>query len=119
ESRYCVIDVKNKTYHIANEYLFTENEQTLYSKANVLNTYEYLAVYGTLKKGYGNYYNYLTDSKFIGSGVTSKKYPLVIDGLPYMLNKPHSGHNVEIDLFKVSREVLDDIDVLEGHPKWY
>ncbi len=57
---------------------------------------------------------------YVGKSHTVEKYPLIINGLPYLLNKPGVGHNVEIDLFLVDdRTELPDIDMLEGHPRWY
>jgi gamma-glutamylaminecyclotransferase len=78
-----------------------------------------VAVYGTLKKGYSNYFHYLSSSKFIAHGTTNKKYPLVIKGLPYLIEKSGVGHHVEVDIFKVSSSVLANLDRLESHPDWY
>ena len=46
-----------------------------------------IAVYGTLKKGYSNYNNHLRSSVYLGRGETKEKYPLLVEGLPYMVNK--------------------------------
>jgi len=89
-----------------------------YSKDNVLED-NLVAVYGTLKKDYSNYYSYLTSSKYLGGGQTKDKYPLVIKGLPYLIEEKGNGHNVEVDIFKVSGTVLTQLDRLEGHPNWY
>ena len=89
-----------------------------FSKDNVLLD-NVVAVYGTLKKGYSNYHNYLRSSKYVGGGVTQDKYPLLIEGLPYVVNKKGVGHNVEVDVFKVSNTKLASLDALEGHPRWY
>ena len=70
-------------------------------------------------KGYSNYHHYLTGSKYVGGGTTKNKYPLVKDGLPYVINKPGIGHNIEVDVFKVADQTFKDIDSLEGHPIWY
>ena len=88
-----------------------------YSKGNVLQD-NLIAVYGTLKKGFGNYYTYLTSSKHLGNGKTKDKYPLVVDGLPYLFEKKGEGYNVKVDVFKVSDANLKNIDMLEGHPRW-
>jgi gamma-glutamylaminecyclotransferase len=90
----------------------------MYSKKNVLGKH-LIAVYGTLKKDYNNYYNYLTQSKYVGPGMTMEKYPLLIEGLPFLLNKPGVGHYVDVDLFLVDDATLEMIDGLEGHPDWY
>jgi gamma-glutamylcyclotransferase (GGCT)/AIG2-like uncharacterized protein YtfP len=55
----------------------------------------------------------------IGSGHTLDKYPLIVQGLPYLVDKKGIGHNVAVDVFKVSGEVFADLDRLEGHPNWY
>ena len=137
------------TYDVYNDDLWHEYDDILVSKDNVLPNYikkldnyygyedyyspfddnfgkwnEYddyvaVAVYGTLKKGHNNYFNYLKHADYAGSGVTSEKFPLIINGLPYVLNKPGVGHNVEVDIFYVNRKELAELDALEGHPEWY
>jgi gamma-glutamylaminecyclotransferase len=89
-----------------------------YSKDSVAED-TYVAVYGTLKKGMSNYWNYLTNSTFIGNGKTAHKYPLLISGLPYLIEENGLGHNVEVDIFTVTGTVLEKLDMLEGHPTWY
>jgi gamma-glutamylaminecyclotransferase len=117
-SRFVTINKRNRTYQIYNRHMWTEHEGIMYSKDNVLER-NLVAVYGTLRKGNGNYYRFLSDSKYIGQGYTKDKYPLIIQGLPYLVDQRGFGHNVEVDVFKVSDEVLWELDSLEGHPKWY
>lgn len=116
--RFVTINTRTRTFQIYNRDLWTFKDGVWYSKDNVIQE-NLVAVYGTLKKGHGNYYRYLTDSKFVGSGKTKDKYPLLIQGLPYLLNEKGVGHNVKVDLFKVSDTVLGKLDQLEGHPQWY
>lgn len=116
--RFVTINTRNRSYQMYNKHLWTLHDGIWYSKSNVLET-NYIAVYGTLKKGYSNYYSYLTGSGYLGSGNTAEKYPLIVSGLPYLINKAGVGHNVEVDVFKVCDETLDRLDLLEGHPKWY
>jgi len=116
--RFVTVNTRNRTFQIYNRDLWTFKDGIWYSKDNVLQD-NLVAVYGTLKKGHGNYYRYLTDSKFVGSGKTKDKYPLLIQGLPYLLDNKDTGHNVHVDVFKVSNTVLGKLDALEGHPKWY
>lgn len=78
-----------------------------------------VATYGTLKKDYNNYKRYLTQSEYIGSGITQDKYPLIIKDMPHMIEEEGIGFQVEVDVFTVSAQVLKDLDVLEGHPTWY
>lgn len=118
DCRFVVGDKKKKKYYIYNKQDWFDRDGVLYSKRNVLDM-ELVAVYGTLKYGGSNYYSYLRGSNMINSGITFNKYPLIIDGLPYLLSKKGKGHNVEVDVFAVDKETLEDIDTLEGHPKWY
>jgi gamma-glutamylcyclotransferase (GGCT)/AIG2-like uncharacterized protein YtfP len=116
--RFVTVNVRNRTYQIYNKDLWTQRGGVWYSKDNVLED-NLVAVYGTLKKGNGNYHHYLSDSKFVGHGTTTDKYPLVVEGLPYMIDHRGKGHNVKVDVFKVSNMVLRNLDMLEGHPNWY
>ena len=116
--RFVSINVRNKSYQIYNKELWTKHEGIWYSKANVLEN-NYVAVYGTLKKNYSNYWWYLGNATHIGKGKTYEKYPLIVKGLPYLINDEGKGHNVEIDLFRVTDSTLKDLDRLEGHPNWY
>jgi gamma-glutamylaminecyclotransferase len=116
--RFLSVNVRNRQFQIYNRDLWTFKDGVWYSKTNVIQEHV-VAVYGTLKKGNGNYYNYLSDSTFMGSGVTADKYPLIVQGLPYLVNKKGIGHNVEVDVFKVSSDTFASLDRLEGHPTWY
>lgn len=118
ECRYVTANLKEKTYEIYNEFDWIIEDNVMYSKDNVLGKH-LIAVYGTLKKGHSNYYNYLTQSKYVGAAYTMDKYPLLIEGLPFLLNKPGVGENVEVDLFLINDATLRNVDGLEGHPDWY
>ena len=118
ECRFVSVNTHSRTYQIYNKELWSQRDGVWYSKDNVLED-NLIAVYGTLKKGYSNYHHYLTASKFIGKGTTKDKYPLIISGLPYLIEKSGHGHHVEVDIFKVSGGVLAQLDRLEGHPDWY
>tara|TARA_R100000805_G_C3609153_1_gene109659 strand:+ start:44 stop:1249 length:1206 start_codon:yes stop_codon:yes gene_type:complete len=117
-SRFVSINTKTKTFQIYNRHLYTFKDGVWYSKTNVLQN-NVIGVYGTLKKGYSNYNWYLTSSRYVGAGKTADRYPLVISGLPYLINEKGVGFNVDIDVFKVSDSVFKDIDSLESHPNWY
>lgn len=118
DCRFVTINTRNRTFQVYNKDLWTIKDGVWYSKDNVLED-NLIAVYGTLKKGYSNYWNYLSRAKYVGKGHTVNKYPLIINGLPYLIDEVDNGHNVEVDIFAVSDTKLADLDMLEGHPVWY
>jgi len=118
DCRFVTLNTRNKSYQMYNKQDWHNKDGVWYSKDNVLET-NYVAVYGTLKKHYSNYWGYLTASSFIGSGNTQDIYPLIIKGLPYLINKKGTGHKVAVDVFRVTDRVLKDLDALERHPVWY
>lgn len=117
--RFVSINTKHKSFQIYNRDLFTYRDGVWYSKTNIFRD-NVVAVYGTLKKGYGNYSRCLQgQSIYMGAAKTQSKYPLVIDGLPYLSPKEGVGHNVEVDVFRVDDDTFAGLDILESHPKWY
>lgn len=116
--RFVTINTRNRTYQIYNKELWTQRDGIWFSKDNVLEEH-LVAVYGTLKKGNSNYFNYLRSSGYLGGGTTKDRYPLTIEGLPYLIEKKGVGYNVDVDVFKVNSETLAELDRLEGHPRWY
>jgi len=117
DSRFVAINTHKKSFEIFNKHLFTRRNGVWYSKANVLQD-NLVAVYGTLKRGEGNYH-LLRSAKYVGRGKTAEKYPLVVSGLPYLYKESGVGYNVEVDVSKVSDQRLGRLDQLESHPKWY
>lgn len=83
-------------------------------------------VYGTLKKGHGNWKWFLDrdDVDYLGRHVARGPYvmrdlgyfPAVVrhDDMAGDLVNPIVG-----EVYRVPAEVLDALDVLEGHPDWY
>lgn len=118
DCRFVTINTRTRSFQIYNKHLYTHRDGVWYSKSNVLQD-NLVAVYGTLKKGYSNYHRLLRTSNHIASGVTANKYPLVIKGLPYLIEEQGKGYNVEVDIFSVSDNTLRDLDSLEGHPNFY
>ena len=118
DSRFVTINTRNRTFQMYNKDLWVQRDGVWYSKGNVLED-NLVAVYGTLKKGYSNYNRFLMGSKHLGGGNTENKYPLIISGLPYLIEMKGIGYNVDVDVFKVSDSVLANLDALEGHPNWY
>jgi gamma-glutamylcyclotransferase (GGCT)/AIG2-like uncharacterized protein YtfP/predicted glutamine amidotransferase len=77
-----------------------------------------VAVYGTLKRGHGNH-RLLESSYCLGEGNTSDSYPLVIDNLPYVIDRKGHGKRVQVEVYRVDANTLARLDSLEGHPDWY
>jgi|TARA_R100000081_G_C4798895_1_gene162799 gamma-glutamylcyclotransferase (GGCT)/AIG2-like uncharacterized protein YtfP len=88
-----------------------------YSKGNVLRN-NYVAVYGTLKKNCGNHH-LLSDSTFISKGITKDKYPMVVRGIPYVIEDRGKGYYINVEVYQVSNDTLSMLDRLERHPDWY
>lgn len=79
---------------------------------------ELLAVYGTLKNGYGNNV-LLKNSEFVGEGQTVNKYSMKNFGVPMVYYSPEVAP-VKIELYKVDEKTLTGpLDRLEGHPTFY
>lgn len=78
-----------------------------------------LAVYGTLKSGHGNHSRFLSESYCLGEGRTCDDYPLVVDGLPFLIDRKGEGKRVDVEVYRVDDDTLSRIDGLEGHPDWY
>ena len=115
--RFVTINTRNKSYQMYNKELWVQKDGIWYSKSNVLES-NIVAVYGTLKRGFGNHH-YIDDSKYIGKGKTKSKYPLVVKGLPYLIEEEGVGHNVDVEVYRVDDDTLRRLDALEGHPHWY
>lgn len=77
-----------------------------------------VAVYGTLKEGYGNHH-LLDYCDLIGHGTTLDQYPMVGRGVPFLIDDRGKGHNVVVEVYAVDPETLISLDSLEGHPNNY
>ncbi len=80
-----------------------------------------VAVYGTLKHGFGNH-RVMREARgeFIANARSVDAFPLVVSGLPYLLDKRGAGHRVCVELYRVtSAEGWYGLDRLEGHPDFY
>lgn len=80
---------------------------------------EIIFVYGTLKRGYGNYERLLKGSKFLGRAYSAARYRMYNIGFPCLLDCGMAGDPVAGELFEVTPEVLSFCDRLEGHPQMY
>jgi len=81
------------------------------------------AVYGTLRKGLGNYKRYLDndDCKYLGTQKLRIPYKMVsLGGFPGLVwtNPYHS--QITIEVFNVtSPDIEKQLDMLEGYPDFY
>jgi gamma-glutamylaminecyclotransferase len=86
-----------------------------------LKSHPLVFVYGTLKRGFHNHSVMCrARGEFVCRGETVLHFPLVVDGLPYLLNTPGKGHQVEGEIYRVdSVDGWCTLDRLEGHPSFY
>jgi gamma-glutamylcyclotransferase (GGCT)/AIG2-like uncharacterized protein YtfP len=77
-------------------------------------------VYGTLKRGRGNN-RFLEDAELLGRCIITGKHTLVDLGYyPGLVeNKNGETHSVVGEVYRINRETLDTLDMLEGHPDYY
>lgn len=84
----------------------------------------YAFVYGTLKKGFSNYWLMeevcaTGHARFLGSAKTKQKFPMVCGPyqVPFLIDVPSEGHHVRGELYEVDRVAIDRLDELEGISK--
>ena len=78
----------------------------------------YVAVYGTLKRGFWNHY-LLKSCKFLGSGITETNYELYDVGFPYAV-PAENGYPLEVEVYELDNpKRLQALDLLEGYPYHY
>ncbi len=82
-----------------------------------------VAVYGSLKRGFGNYHCMeRANGEFVSTAKTEDaNFIMEGSGFPYVVrNNSEMGGKVAVELFKVNKAgVLNDLDSLEGHPTFY
>ncbi len=77
-------------------------------------------VYGTLQRAYGNHsVMQQAGGKFICEAQTLDKYPLLVEGLPYLIDQCGQGKYVRGELYEVPNHGFNNLDRLEGHPSFY
>lgn len=119
DCRWVIIDPESSSYELYNEEMFIEKDNVTYSKKNVLEG-ELVAVYGTLKRGFGNNSVMGFASKFVSTGETYNKYPMICSGIPFVYPNKGEGHNIKVEVFLTDTRTLEGpIDGLEGHPHNY
>ena len=75
-----------------------------------------IAVYGTLKRGFGNN-RLLSDSEFVGMAESLPVFSMIsFGGFPGLLD---GDERVEVEIWKVPEKDIPNLDALEGHPSFY
>lgn len=74
-------------------------------------------VYGTLKKGRHNH-SWLQNSFCIGKCILAG-YEIRAGRLPYAIQSDNEDARIEGELYEINHRVLEDLDILEGHPNFY
>lgn len=78
----------------------------------------YLAVYGTLKKGFHNH-RLIEHCKFIGEYETLPIFTMYSLG-PYPAVVHHGNTSITVEIYKIETESLaKKLDALEGYPRLY
>jgi gamma-glutamylcyclotransferase (GGCT)/AIG2-like uncharacterized protein YtfP len=77
----------------------------------------YVFVYGTLKKGFHNNV-LLQNEEFVAKGLTINEYVLTEDSIPYVSSIEEISR-IHGEVYNVSPEAMINLDILEGHPRWY
>ena len=79
------------------------------------------AVYGTLRKGFGNYNRLLNNEhcEYLGTQRTDPNFTMVsLGGFPGVI--PSGKKEVTIEVFRVNQPRIDkQLDFLEGYPSFY
>ena len=79
------------------------------------------AVYGTLRKGFGNYNRLLNNEhcEYLGTQRTDPNFTMVsLGGFPVVI--PSGKKEVTIEVFRVNQPRIDkQLDFLEGYPSFY
>ena len=118
DCRWAMVNTKTLTVELFNEDSYIEDEGIMYSKDNVLDGH-LVAVYGTLKQGYGNHRT-MGSSRLVGKGTTYERYPMTESGIPFVYPEKGVGNNVVVEVYYCDKETLEGpIDGLEGHPRFY
>jgi len=79
-----------------------------------------IAVYGTLRQGYGNHRYHIGGAKFLGEGHTLPDYRMLTVGFPFAVPvEEGTGHRLLVEVYEVDEEQEARVDALEGYPGWY
>lgn len=78
-----------------------------------------VAVYGTLREGFGNNI-LLQDSEKLGQSVLPNDLTMYTSGcLPFVHRDYDESNRVVVDVYEVDDTTLARLDRLESHPAWY
>lgn len=72
-----------------------------------------IAVYGTLREGYGNH-RLLHNCTKVDLGWTDEKYQMTASGIPYV-HPTKPLHKVRVEVYDVPEQQLPYVDMLEGY----
>lgn len=75
-----------------------------------------VAVYGTLKQGFGNHR--LIEQTPVAEGIV-RGHRLYERGIPFLVEDATSDYEVVVEVYDVDDEKLRRLDMLEGHPSCY
>ena len=78
-----------------------------------------LAVYGTLKENFPNYFYYLNPRKPIFRGLVQIPYKMYSNVNFPLLFPAEENHPIHLEIFEVTEKILNRIDRLEGVPYLY
>lgn len=77
-----------------------------------------LFVYGTLKKDFSNH-NYLKSAKYLYDAFTLTKFQMLNLGYYPALIKDEDGYSIKGEVYRITENILKNIDILEGYPDFY
>lgn len=108
-------------------YLPNDDPESAFFTAHDWEDLRVVAVYGTLKKGYGNHRLLEDDDvSYLGTAFTVEKYSMADDQwVPHVVDDDHAdAKNIVVELYEIADsyvgdQVLNSLDTLEGHPRHY
>jgi len=78
-----------------------------------------IAVYGTLRRNFGNYRALLEEQEFLGQETLDLPYRMVsLGGFPGLVVSDKL-HPIVIEVFNIDDECARSVDGLEGYPTFY
>jgi gamma-glutamylcyclotransferase (GGCT)/AIG2-like uncharacterized protein YtfP len=85
------------------------------TKAVQTRTTHRVFVYGTLKRGHGNWFHFLKDdAAFVGHAITVKEFSMIAGGFPVVLDCDGNRGQIKGEVYDVNDKTLSALDGLEG-----